>query len=70
MFKYATKPDVKTQQVLGHRVLLKKADLASPKFEVDELDVAKLETISTDLSKLSNAVEKYFVKKAICDELV
>ena len=50
--------------------MLKKADLASPKSEVDKLDVDRLETISTDLSKLSNAVEKYFVKKAVCDELV
>ena len=48
---------------------VKKADLASVKSEVDELDVDKLKPLSNNLSKLSYAV-KNFVVKTLYDELV
>ena len=70
MLNYATKSDVNMQHVLENRVLLKKPDLASPKSEVDKLDTDNLKNTSTDLSKLSNAAEKYFVKKTVCEEMV
>ena len=40
--------------------MLKNADLACQKSEVDELDIDKLETVSTALSKLNNASEKTY----------
>ena len=41
--------------------MLKNADLACQKSEVDKLDIDKLETFWTDLSKLNNASEKTYV---------
>ena len=41
----------------------KKADLASFKSKVDKIDVDKLETVPTDLSKSSNVVKNNFFKK-------
>ena len=49
---------------------VKKADLASVKSEVDELDVDKLKPLSNNLSKLSYAVKNDFVVKTLYDELV
>ena len=43
----------------------KKADLASLKSYVDELDFHKLKTLSDDLIKLSNAADNNFVRKII-----
>ena len=40
--------------------MLKNADLACQKSEVDKLDIGKLETVSTALSKLNNASEKTY----------
>ena len=40
------------------------------KSEVDKLDIGKLETNCTDLSKLSNVVKNEVVKKTEYDELV
>ena len=40
-----------------------KTNLAALKTEVDKIDVDKLKTASTDLSKLTNAVENDLVKK-------
>ena len=40
------------------------------KSEVDKLDIGKLETNRTDLSKLSNVVKNEVVKKTEYDELV
>ena len=48
----------------------KKFDLASLKFNVDKIDVDRLETVSTDLSKLSNLVKNDIVKNTTFDELV
>ena len=38
----------------------KKVDFSGLKSKVDKLDVDKLNTVSTDLSKLSNVVEKCY----------
>ena len=43
----------------------KKADLASLKSYVDELDFHKLKTLSDDLIKLSNAADNNFVREII-----
>ena len=41
----------------------KKADLASLKADVDELDIHKLKILSDDLIKLSNVADNNFVRK-------
>ena len=40
------------------------------KTEVDKLDIDKLVPIPADLSKLSNVVKNYVVKKTVYDKLV
>ena len=40
------------------------------KSKIDKLDIEKLETTPVDLSKLSDVVESYVVKKAKYNELV
>ena len=40
------------------------------KSKVDELDIGKLETTPVDLSKISNVVANYVVKKTEYNELV
>ena len=52
-----------------HHNLLKN-DLANLRSEVDKLDIGKLETDPTHLSKLSNVVKNNIVKKTEYDELV
>ena len=44
--------------------------MPSLKSEVDKIDVDKLKTISVDLSKLSNVVNRDVVKKTVYDKLV
>ena len=50
--------------------LAAKLDLASLKAKVDEIDVEKLKTVSVDLSKLSNVVNKKKKKKTLYGKLV
>ena len=48
-----------------------KPDSCSRSFSnVDKIDVVKLETVPTDLSKLSNVVKSDFVENTTYDELV
>ena len=49
---------------------MKKEDLFSLKSDVDELDIDKLETVQTDLSKLSNVIDYDVDKRAAYDDLV
>ena len=50
--------------------LAKKADLASLKLNVHELDIDKLKTVPVDLYKPSNVVDNDVVKKIVYDKLV
>ena len=50
--------------------LASKTDLAILKTKVDNLDIDKLQTVSADLSKLSNVVFNGIVKKTPYDQLV
>ena len=43
-----------------------KTNLANFKTEVDKLDIEKLAPVPVDLSKLSDAVRNYVVKKKLC----
>ena len=64
MSNYATKSDLKNTTYVNMSQFTKKDDLANLKSEVDkldidklsELDLHKLKTVSTDLSKLNHIV--------------
>ena len=47
-----------------------KPNLPSLKTEVDKLDINKLVPVPVDLSKLSDAVKNYVIKKTVYDKLV
>ena len=61
---YATKDDVKNITHIDVSSYATKTNLAALKSEVDKVDVDKLKTVPTDLSKLSNVVKNDVVKKS------
>ena len=61
---YATKDDVKNITHVDVCSYATKTNLAALKSEVDKVDVDKLKTVPTDLSKLSNVVKNDVVKKS------
>ena len=60
---YATKADINNITRVGTSSFALKTNLANLKTEVDRLDINKLVPVSSDLSKLSNAVNNKVVKK-------
>ena len=67
---YATKDDIKNITHVDTSSFVLKTNLANLKSEVDKLDVGKLKTIPTDLSKLSDLVKNDVVKKTDYNKLV
>ena len=67
---YATKSDSKEAAGIDTSIFAKRADLASLKLDVDDLDIYKLKTVPVDLNKLSNVVKNNVVRKSVYDELV
>ena len=67
---YATKTDLKNVTHVDTSRFAFKTNVATLKTEVDKLEIDKLVPVPTDLSKLSNVVKKYFVKKGVYDKLV
>ena len=65
-----TKSDLKRETGISRSESSKKNDSADSKSNVDKIDVVKLETVPTDLSKLSNVVKSDFVENTTYDELV
>ena len=53
---YPTKTDLKNVTHVDPSSFASKTNLASLKTEIDKLDVEKLKTVPTDLSKLANKV--------------
>ena len=67
---YATKADIKNILHVDTSNFSLKTNLANIKTEVDQSDIEKLVPVPTDLSKLSNVVKNYVVKKGVYDKLV
>ena len=67
---YATKTDIKNISHVDTSSFALKSNLASLKTEVDKLDIDKLVPVPVDLSKLSDAVKNYVVKKTVYNKLV
>ena len=60
---YATKAEIKNISHVDTSSFTLKTNLANLKTEVDILDIDKLVTVPTDLSKLSNVVKNDVIKK-------
>ena len=60
---YAAKTHLKSGIRIDTSKLALKLYLANLKAEVDKIDVDKLKTVPADLSKLSNVVNNYVVRK-------
>ena len=60
---YATKTDIKNISHVDTSSFALKTNLASLKTEVDKLDIDKLAPVPVDLSKPSDVVKNYVVKK-------
>ena len=60
---YATKTDLKNVTHVDISNFALKTNLASLKTEVDKLDIDKLAPVSVDLSKLSDVIKNYVIKK-------
>ena len=67
---YATKADLKGATGIDTFTLVSKTYLANLKTKLDDLDVDKLKTLPSNLSKLSNVVDNDVVKKTVYDQLV
>ena len=67
---HATKYNLKNATGVDTSKFAENIDLASLKWNTDELDINELETTPVDLSKLSDAVKNEVFKKAVYDELV
>ena len=65
---YAAKADIKNISHVDTSSFALKTNLANLKSEVDKLDIDKLKSVPTDLSKLSNVVKNDVVKKDIYDK--
>ena len=65
MSNYATKTDLKNVTHADTSSSAQKTNLASLKTEVDKLDFGKLVPVSVDLSKLSDVVTNYVVRKTV-----
>ena len=62
---YATTLDLNNAEGVDTSKLAAKSDLASLKAEVDKIDIDKLKTVPTDLSKSSDAVKNEVVKNCL-----
>ena len=67
---YAKNADFKRATGMDTSMLASKTDLASLKTKVDYLDVDKLKTFPSDLSKLHYVVDNDVVKKNMYNQLV
>ena len=67
---YAIETDKKNISHIDTSSFALKSNLSSLKTEVDKIDIDKLVPVSVDLSKLSDAVKNYVVKKTVYDKLV
>ena len=64
MKNYATKEDLKNITRVDTSAFVLRTNLTSLKTEVDKLDIPKLTTVPTDLSKLTKEVQEDFTRKA------
>ena len=67
---YGTKADLKNATHLDMSKFGKKVDSASLKWEIDKLDINKLQITAVGLTKLSGVVKNEFLKKTEYKESV
>ena len=66
---YPRKVDLKEATEVDTSNLAAKSNLPSLKGEVDKINIEKLKSVPSDLSKLSNVVNNEVVKKTVYDRL-
>ena len=67
---YAIKTDLKNATHIDTSSFALKTYLANLKTEVDKWDICKLAPVPVDLSKVSDVLKNYVVKKTVYDKLV
>ena len=70
LWNYATKTDIKKISYVDTSSFALKINWATLKTEVVKLDIDKLVSVPVDLSKLSDLVKNYVVKKDVYNKLV
>ena len=70
MSSYATETDIKNISHIDTSSFALKSNLSSLKADTDKIDIDKLVPVPVDLSKLSDAVKNYVVKKTVYNKLV
>ena len=63
LFNYATQSNLKNATGIDTSKLAAKSDSVRLKDEVDELDIDKLKSVSTNLSNLKNKLDKLDIRK-------
>ena len=58
------------RQVLIHRILLKKCDLANLKSDADKLDIDKLKNVPSGLNSLKSKADKLDIDKLVSVPLI
>ena len=66
---YETKADIKNISHVDTSSFSLKTNLVNLKSEVDKLDIDKLVPVPVDLSKLSDVLKSYVVKKDVYDKV-
>ena len=70
LYNYATKSDLQNVTQVHTSIFARKTNLASLRTEVDNLDIEKLVSVPTDLSKLSDVVKMMLKKRCMINQLL
>ena len=70
LFNYVKKVDLKYSTDVDKSKFAKSTDLTNLKWEIDKLDIDKLEITLADLTKLKDVVKNEFFLKTVFDKLI
>ena len=70
LYSYATKTDLQNVTQVHTSIFARKTNLARLRTEVDKLDIEKLVSVPTDLSKLSDVVKMMLKKRCMINQLL
>ena len=70
LYNYATKSGLQNVTQVHTSIFARKTNLASLRTEVDKLDIEKLVSVPTDLSKLSDVVKMMLKKRCMINQLL
>ena len=70
LYNYATKSGLQNVTQVHTSIFARKTNLASLRTEVDNLDIEKLVSVPTDLSKLSDVVKMMLKNRCMINQLL